>query len=72
MVTFTPIEATIGPAVTGSFEDGAYRFSREDGPVPGKYNVTIELVVPEVLTAEQRHDLEGVMTAAAGDFKIGV
>jgi len=26
---------------------------------------------PEVLTAEQRRDLEGVMTAAAGDFKIG-
>ncbi len=26
---------------------------------------------PEVLTAEQRRDLEGVMTAAAGEFKIG-
>ena len=26
---------------------------------------------PEVLTVEQRRDLEGVMTAAAGDFKIG-
>ncbi len=25
---------------------------------------------PEVLTAEQRRDLEGVMTAAAGDFRI--
>jgi hypothetical protein len=47
MVTFTPIEATIGPAVTGSFEDGAYQFSREDGPVPGRYNVTVELVVPD-------------------------
>ena len=26
---------------------------------------------PEVLSAEQRRDLEGVMTAAAGDFKVG-
>ena len=26
---------------------------------------------PEVLTAEQRRDLDGVMAAAAGDFKIG-
>ncbi len=26
---------------------------------------------PEVLTAEQRRDLQSVMTAAAGDFKIG-
>jgi len=26
---------------------------------------------PEVLAAEQRRDLEGVMTATAGDFKIG-
>ena len=47
MVTCTPIEATIGPAVTRSFEDGAHGFSKEDGPVPGEYNVTIELVVPD-------------------------
>ncbi len=44
VVTFIPIEASIGPAVTRSFEEGAYRFSKDDGPVPGKYNVTIKLV----------------------------
>ena len=44
MVTFIPIDATIGPAATRSFEGGAYRFSEDDGPVPGKYNVTIALV----------------------------
>lgn len=47
LVTFTPMKATIGPAVTSSFEDGAYSFSREDGPVPGKYNVTIELAMSD-------------------------
>ncbi|UCG47554.1 MAG: hypothetical protein JSU94_18975 [Phycisphaerales bacterium] len=26
---------------------------------------------PEVLSAEQRRDLEGAMSGAAGDFKVG-
>ena len=44
VVTFTPIDTTIGPAATRSFEDGAYRFSEDDGPVPGEYEVTVEFV----------------------------
>ena len=47
VVTFTPIDATIGPAATRSFEDGAYRFSEDDGPVPGEYNVAIKLVASD-------------------------
>jgi hypothetical protein len=42
MVTFYPIDTTIGPAASGSFENGAYRFTTDDGPVPGEYNVSIE------------------------------
>lgn len=45
LVTFTPIEATVGPAAAGSFQDGTYRFSRKNGPVPGKYRVTIEFEI---------------------------
>ena len=44
VVTFIPIHTSIGPAVTRSFKEGAYRFTKDDGPVPGKYNVTIKLV----------------------------
>jgi hypothetical protein len=44
MVTFMPINAKIGPVATLSFKDGTYQFSNEDGPVPGEYEVTIELI----------------------------
>ena len=44
VVTFTPIDGTVGPAATRSFGNGAYRFREKDGPVPGKHLVTIELV----------------------------
>lgn len=46
VVIFTPIDTTIGPAVTRSFKDGAYRFGENNGPVPGEYNVSIKLVAP--------------------------
>lgn len=42
-MTFIPIEGTIAPAATRSFEGGEYRFSEADGPVPGTYNVSIRL-----------------------------
>jgi hypothetical protein len=43
LVTFTPVDTSIGPAAMNDFEAGAYRFTKESGPVPGKYNVSIEL-----------------------------
>jgi hypothetical protein len=43
LITFTPIDSSIGPAAMNDFEAGAYRFTKENGPVPGKYNVSIEL-----------------------------
>ena len=42
LVTFIPMETSIGPAAIGSFEDGTYRFTKTDGPVPGEYNVSLE------------------------------
>jgi hypothetical protein len=43
---FTPIDTSIGPAAMTDFENGAYRFTEDDGPVPGEYNVYVELEVP--------------------------
>jgi hypothetical protein len=51
MLTFLPIDSSIGPAAMCDFEDGAYQFSKEDGPVPGEYNVTVEMVAAESSTA---------------------
>lgn len=44
MVTFIPLDATLGPVAILSFKDGTYQFNSKDGPVPGEYEVTIELV----------------------------
>ena len=45
IVTFTPIDGTIGPAAGLSFENGAYQFSEEDGPVPGEYIAAIQFAI---------------------------
>jgi hypothetical protein len=45
VVRFLPTSGTEGPAVVGSLENGSYRFTTVNGPVPGKYNVSIEVEV---------------------------
>ena len=45
-VSFIPTDSSIGGAAMGSFEDGAYRFTEEYGPVPGEYDVSIEFELP--------------------------
>jgi hypothetical protein len=47
MLTFLPIDSSIGPAAMCDFEDGAYGFTEVDGPVPGEYNVTVEMEVSD-------------------------
>ena len=53
LVTFVPTDTAIGPAAIGSLEDGAYRFTKADGPVPGEYNVTIEFEASDSSPAPQ-------------------
>ncbi len=43
---FIPIDTSIGPVAVNDVKDGAYRFTTKNGPVPGEYNVTIELEAP--------------------------
>jgi hypothetical protein len=43
VVTFTPINSSIGPAAMSNFEAGTYQFKKANGPVPGEYNVSIDL-----------------------------
>ena len=54
IVTFTPTDGTIGPAATRDFENGAYRFSEEDGPVPGKYIAAIQFEMSDSSAATNR------------------
>jgi hypothetical protein len=42
MLTFTPQDSSLGPSVSGDFEDGVYQFTNQYGPVPGEYDVSIE------------------------------
>jgi hypothetical protein len=58
LVTFTPIDSSIGPAAMNDFEAGAYRFTKENGPVPGKHNVSIELE-ESISAAEMPKNLSG-------------
>lgn len=51
LVSFVPRENTHGPAARASFIDGAYKFSRADGPVPGDYTVIIQLEVASDMTS---------------------
>jgi hypothetical protein len=41
-VTFRPVEALKAPAVTVEVKDGAYQFTRADGPVPGNYEAVLQ------------------------------
>ena len=50
-VTYIPVDSKIGPAATLSFEDGAYQFTEEGGPISGEYIVRVELVTPESIAA---------------------
>lgn len=46
LISFVPLETTEGPAARATLVDGEYHFNRDDGPVPGGYNVLIQLEVP--------------------------
>ncbi|WP_425617974.1 hypothetical protein NA78x_001666 [Anatilimnocola sp. NA78] len=46
-VTFQPEGETKGPAVTTDVISGSYRFTNEDGPVPGTHEVIFHLDVPK-------------------------
>jgi hypothetical protein len=58
IVTFTPIDSSIGLAAMNDFEAGAYRFTKDNGPLSGKHNVSIELEVT-VSSAEMPKNLSG-------------
>lgn len=66
IVTFIPIDSTIGPAVTRSFKNGAYAFGKNDGPVPGEYNVQVKLVVDETATQNQPPSRRDKRASAGG------
>src|SRR5262245_19114162 len=42
-IHFSPDTSTEGPDAWGTIEGGRYRISRENGPVPGIYRVSIEI-----------------------------
>lgn len=42
LVTFRPVDGLKAPAVTSEVKDGAYRFSRADGPIAGDYQVVFQ------------------------------
>jgi hypothetical protein len=68
LVTFIPIETAIGPAVIGSFEDGVYRFTEGDGPVPGEYEVSIEFEESASTTAARQNGRsDGLIHRSAAD-----
>jgi len=46
LVSFVPQESTDGPAARASLINGEYQFDRNDGPIPGEYNVLIQLEIP--------------------------
>ena len=41
-VTFRPVESLKAPAVTVEVKDGAYQFTRTDGPIPGDYEAVLQ------------------------------
>ncbi|QDU27307.1 hypothetical protein ETAA8_23940 [Anatilimnocola aggregata] len=45
-VTFQPTAETSGPAVTTDVTNNSYRFTTENGPVPGTYEVVFLLDTP--------------------------
>lgn len=45
LVSFVPQESTQGPAARATLVNGEYQFGRNDGPVPGEYNVLIQLEI---------------------------
>jgi hypothetical protein len=53
-VAFTPVDASIGPAALNDFQDGAYQFTAENGPVPGEYSVLVELEVDPAVAKAKR------------------
>jgi hypothetical protein len=66
-LAFTPIDTSIGPAAMTDFENGAYRFTAKDGPVPGKYNVSIEIEVPASSAPARQTRPGGRMTKNPAD-----
>ena len=53
-VTYTPKDPKLGQAATLSFEDSAYQFTEEGGPIPGEYIVRVELATLESIAAGRR------------------
>jgi hypothetical protein len=47
LISFVPRENTPGPAARATLVDGEYRFDQSDGPVPGDYNVIIQLEISQ-------------------------
>jgi hypothetical protein len=67
MLTFTPIDTSIGPAASVDFKDGAYRFTAKVGPVPGEYNVSIEFEASASSAAARPNNRGGRMDRNAVD-----
>jgi hypothetical protein len=61
ILTFTPQDSSLGPAVTGGFEDGVYQFREQYGPVPGDYDVSIEFEENDA-SPERAQDRNGWVT----------
>jgi hypothetical protein len=54
LVTFVPTSGTKGPAASIDFEDGAYRFTKLDGPIAGEFEVSFELEMLASSSAAKR------------------
>jgi hypothetical protein len=47
-VTFRPVESLKAPAVTVEVKDGAYKFTRAEGPIPGDYEAIVQFADTDV------------------------
>jgi hypothetical protein len=65
-ITFLPAPGTTGPASSTSIRDGSYRFDRQNGPLPGKYEVTIG-VTPTVTTTPSEVKKSGPTASRRGE-----
>lgn len=45
-ITFLPLSTTAAPAVSTGVTRGRYQFTEQNGPIPGKYRVTVRLSPP--------------------------
>lgn len=71
-VTFTPLNNPHAPAISGYLRNSKIRIAQADGPIPGKYSVTITILSQAralVPTIETTREITGLSAAITSDTK---